>query len=71
MKVSSNVLTVLGPRQLIALRLIREGIGVGDGLKKLPAFGARRLGAALWVKTHHQITFSPKNLLNTNSRAVS
>jgi hypothetical protein len=32
--------------------------------------GARRLGAALRFKPHHQITFAAKNLLNTNSRAV-
>jgi hypothetical protein len=34
------------------------------------ACGARRLGAALRFKPHHQITFAAKNLLNTNSRAV-
>jgi len=32
--------------------------------------GARRLGAALRFKPHHQITFAAKNLLNTNSRPV-
>jgi hypothetical protein len=32
--------------------------------------GARRLGAALRSKLNHQITFTAKNLLNTDSRAV-
>jgi hypothetical protein len=60
----------------LALRWRQEWVEVGVATAAAvfsPAAvtcGARRLGAALRFKPHHQIAFAAKNLLSTNSRAV-